>query len=579
MKIKSLYINNWRSIKEETIEFQDLMIFIGQNNCGKSNILKALQCFFQEYSHKVEDLNDCNDDCIIEIVFENLDDQDKNSNFKSYVTIQGELKVRMTAKKEGKKVQYNGYKQIPTEDWLKKDKAGEYNTKTKIESTPLIDFLDPNHSGRVAKALFEDLIDRYIEAHPDTEMNYELETTNFLGDSRIGGNLFGDLIFIPAVRDANDELGNKGIFFSELYSRVINKISQTDEHYINAKTQLQKLSSLLNPKDEEGNINTRRPAALTDLEKRINDQLSFWRTNIDVEIEPPDLDNIFRVGAKVSLFDGIKTDIERKGHGLQRTLIFCLLKSYADVLREEKINLLQTPDTPTRKNSNSTYFVFEEPELFLHPQAQRQLFDSLKTMSENDNQVILCTHSSSFLEIENYKSISIVKKNESDGTKITQYLQDILLDNEKENFNIRAWLNPERNELFFADKIVLVEGPTEKAVIPYLSNKLGILNHNFTFIECEGKGGIKTYIKLFNKFKLKYIAIYDNDNGGSGSQDIETQIDPTLGKQIIMMDDLEDELQIRKVTKGKPLHALTEVSAINYVLPNQIKTKIESIYT
>ena len=48
MKIEILVISNWRSIQYLEIEFQDLMIFIGQNNHGKSNVLSALLFFFSE---------------------------------------------------------------------------------------------------------------------------------------------------------------------------------------------------------------------------------------------------------------------------------------------------------------------------------------------------------------------------------------------------------------------------------------------------------------------------------------------------------------------------------------------------
>ena len=42
MVIKNVHIKNWRSIKEIELEYQKVMIFIGQNNHGKSNLLSAL---------------------------------------------------------------------------------------------------------------------------------------------------------------------------------------------------------------------------------------------------------------------------------------------------------------------------------------------------------------------------------------------------------------------------------------------------------------------------------------------------------------------------------------------------------
>jgi putative ATP-dependent endonuclease of OLD family len=50
MKIKSLYLKNFRSFKDELIEFpkSDLCAFVGENNAGKSNILNALNLMLGE---------------------------------------------------------------------------------------------------------------------------------------------------------------------------------------------------------------------------------------------------------------------------------------------------------------------------------------------------------------------------------------------------------------------------------------------------------------------------------------------------------------------------------------------------
>ncbi len=47
MKIKSFEIKNFRSIRNIHVETQDLMVFIGKNNAGKSNILRGLNAFFE----------------------------------------------------------------------------------------------------------------------------------------------------------------------------------------------------------------------------------------------------------------------------------------------------------------------------------------------------------------------------------------------------------------------------------------------------------------------------------------------------------------------------------------------------
>jgi len=54
------------------------------------------------------------------------------------------------------------------------------------------------------------------------------------------------------------------------------------------------------------------------LENLLDEELISWNTKIDIQISTPNVDDIFRVGANVSIDDGIKTDISRKGHGLDR---------------------------------------------------------------------------------------------------------------------------------------------------------------------------------------------------------------------------------------------------------------------
>lgn len=44
--IHSIRIKNFRSIKNEYLEAKDMNIFVGLNDAGKSNVLKALNLFF-----------------------------------------------------------------------------------------------------------------------------------------------------------------------------------------------------------------------------------------------------------------------------------------------------------------------------------------------------------------------------------------------------------------------------------------------------------------------------------------------------------------------------------------------------
>lgn len=48
MKIKRVQIENFRSIKSVVLNLMSYMVFVGKNNSGKSNLMKALDVFFND---------------------------------------------------------------------------------------------------------------------------------------------------------------------------------------------------------------------------------------------------------------------------------------------------------------------------------------------------------------------------------------------------------------------------------------------------------------------------------------------------------------------------------------------------
>ena len=381
MKICRVKIHNWRSIKDLDIDFQDIMIFIGQNNHGKSNILSSLLFFFGEIGCTELDFKKGCDDLFIEVEFKDLDEHDRGQ-FQKYLTADNHIRVKKQILK-GNNFEYHGYCEIPQDDWLKEENIGEYTTREKINATPLKDHVPA--SGRITKENIKEAQEKYISAnHASITFRFDLETTNFLGLKTVAQGIFGNVFFIPAVKNATEEFNPKGkSIFNQLLSSVINEMSSNNQQYIEAKKKISELTQILNKNISDGSLNTNRPEQITKLEKIIEDEIKKWHTTINIEITPPDIDEALKVGTFVWVDDGVPTDIVRKGHGLQRALIFALIKSWASVSKEIKSKSEAIEDDKSkRKASESNYFIFEEPELYLHPQEQRELFYSLKELSE-----------------------------------------------------------------------------------------------------------------------------------------------------------------------------------------------------
>lgn len=595
MKIREVKIHNWRSIQDLRLSSEDLMIFIGQNNHGKSNILSAILFFFGEIGLDGLDFHRTSGELFVEVLFGELDENDRTT-FKKYVTAQNTMLVRKKTTKDGG-FSYHGYLESPQEHWLKEENIVQFSKREDAEALPLASLLPA--TGRITKEAFRQAQEYFIQQHRnELKLSYEIETGPFLGAKNVAKGIFGDVYFIPSVKKAEDDLSAKGrSVFSALYARVINKMSKTNKEFQEAKQRIASLMRILNRINEDGTENKERPPELISFEESLGTELANWSTKVDVEIIPPNIDDIFRVGATVWVDDGIRTDIGRKGQGLQRALIFALVRSLAKLTRLEheatQGSSGEGTETPTRQASKSSYFVLEEPELYLHPQAQRELFDSLLELSKGENQVFLCTHSSSFINLDRYRSICIVRKNTlEEGTSILQCTEDLFAEaSDKELFNLTYWINPDRGELFFARKVILTEGPTEKTVIPLLAGKLGLFRHDFTVIDCGSKDSMPSYIQLLNKFRISYVVVYDRDHQAGKSADaiasadrasgkIQQLVDSEIGRAIILENDIEEELGITTPSnKNKPYFAVGYVQAEGFALPESLRGKIASIYS
>jgi putative ATP-dependent endonuclease of OLD family len=119
MKISKINIHNFRSIFDLEIFCESLVVFLGPNNCGKSNILNALE-FFLQTSYKISENDFCqfmkNDDCMfVELTFDKLTNQEKIT-FKKYLLEDETICIRKTAEKDNNSIitRYNGYTYEPT---------------------------------------------------------------------------------------------------------------------------------------------------------------------------------------------------------------------------------------------------------------------------------------------------------------------------------------------------------------------------------------------------------------------------------------------------------------------------------
>jgi CRISPR-associated exonuclease Cas4 len=491
---------------------------LGPNNHGKSNLLSALDFALSTGAKPVEQdffvyRGERENDFWVEMTFHELTEQEKKT-FNKYVLYDGTICIRKTARLQNGSIEvfYNGYVEQASEEWLHADKAGAYTSREKINQTPLKDLVAP--SGRLTKTDIENAQREYIEQHRnELKFSRALEKGPLLGQKNVGGGVLPDFYLIPAVRDLTEEIKVKTTTtFGRLLIRAVREMAEDDPRFVKARKSLQDLVEALNAREDLD----KQSNPLAKLEKSIEEELQSWGVTVDIEVTPPELERLFELGTDVHLNDGVKTTADRKGHGLQRAMIFALLRAWAKSLRDGKRKEGEEGVVP-RKQSDSVIFAMEEPELFLHPHAQRRLAASLREIANTpEHQVFVCTHSTYFVDLEHYKEVAIITKHcPEKGSCVQQCTYDLFegenIEERKKRFHMAQWINPDRGEMFFAQRVVFVEGETEKVVLPFLAEKLGVFNSDVSFIDCGSKHNLPLYIAIANAFKIPYLVVHDED--------------------------------------------------------------------
>jgi len=598
MRIKSLKIHNYRSIRDLKLECLPMVILLGPNNHGKSNLLSALEFGLSTSSKPVEQdffaYRDSNDNELwIEMTFHELTEQEKNT-FKRYVLFDDTVCIRKTARltTNGIEVTYNGYIEQPNEEWLQVEKAGNY-TREQISKIPLKDLVP--QTGRLTKEKIEDAQKRYIQAHKG-ELTFKrtLEQGPLLGQKNVAGGILPEFYLIPAVRDLTDEIKVKATTtFGRLLNRAVSEMAERDPRFVEARKQLKEIIASLNTRDAEiGHSNQ-----LAELEKSIEEELQSWGVKVNIEVAPPELERLFELGTDIHLDDGVKTSADRKGHGLQRAMMFAFLRVWAKVLQSDRKMVSEAHVMP-RKQSDSVIFAMEEPELFLHPHAQRKLSISLREIAETpEHQVFVCTHSTHFVNLEHYREIAIITKEDPrKGSCVRQCTCELFegddLAERKKRFHMARWINPDRGEMFFAKRVVFVEGETEKVIFPFLGEKLGVFDSDVSIIDCGSKYNLPLYMKIANAFEISYLVIHDSDlpsnpllDDGDGNRRKEIELNEEIAKLA-----REQGAQVEKLSpdfegvsgvprsqgekKGKALAALDHFDSL---ATSQIPTRLQDI--
>jgi predicted ATPase len=167
-------------------------------------------------------------------------------------------------------------------------------------------------------------------------------------------------------------------------------------------------------------------------------------------------------------------------------------------------------------------FLIEEPELFLRPHTQRYLYRRLRALAGQGNQVVYSTHAPAFLNVARLEELVLVRYTDRRGTQIVQP-EPLEAD---EAFRVVSEFDAERSELFLARSAILVEGRTEKLVLPTIFAALGhdADRAQVSIVECGGKSNIPVFARICKACRIPFVVVHDRD-AAAGEQPIPAEVE------------------------------------------------------
>lgn len=436
MLLSEVYIKNYRSIEELKLNLGKCSIIVGKNNSGKSNILKAIDLVLGEKYY-------------IKLTKNDFYNRDENR----------EIIIRLTFRnfmpEELKKIEENiKFKVQVDSEWFSPDDIKRFlrhENKITMEIRAL-----PNQNSK--KIFFGGIPYKYF--------------SNELKDSIVG------TLYIPAVRDPSNILKVTEYSFLNKLLNIMYKQADSVQ-----KKALEDALSKATEKCKE----------MFDIYEQDLDRITksiIEHNGLKFAMLPSDSNSLYKK-LELLLDDGVETELEFKGSGIQSVVIISLFKLYSDL------------------KAGNALLLIEEPESFLHPQANRHMAKILHEFCIKDNmQLIIATHSPNYLQSSNVKDIILLDKKEL-KTKSTQ------IDGISDETKLKRELNVSNLELFFADKVILVEGETEKILLPaiakQISKRYDFDKMNYSIIEVGSKANLDIFIELLTKFNIPWISLLDKD--------------------------------------------------------------------
>lgn len=546
MKIKQIKVENFRLLKDFSIDLEDeLSLIIGKNNTGKTSILSILDKFLNEktkfsyddfnidFKNKLEDL--------IKLVDIPDEFPYKGIKLKLYIEynetddLSNVSRILMDLDPDNNVIVLGFEFTIKYEDFLKL--RSDYETFETNENTKSAS------NDRYLKKDLKDFLKHNLENYfkiRKYSFEYDLESENItettpidLVKEKINLKDIINFKYISAKRDVTNKETENTLSrqTSNIYKKQENNTEKT-EATENFKDQLSETDNRLSYVYKE---------LFKDVIKKVQDFGGIRLNDTEISIISTLQHRELLEGNTTVVYTHDDNKLPEHYNGLGYMNLISMIFEIEILVQDFKRDKEQKP-------ADINLLIIEEPEAHTHPQMQYVFIKNIKKLLDEgikkDSgihrplQYIITTHSSHIVadsDFDDIKYLKAVKKNDVKAKNLKELSINYELDSNQYQF-LKQYLTISRAEVFFADKAILIEGDTERILIPTFMRKVDIeekarllavgeddeflplLSQNISTIE------VGAYSQIFEKFidflGIKSLILTDIDSKGDiGNKD------------------------------------------------------------
>jgi predicted ATP-dependent endonuclease of OLD family len=160
----------------------------------------------------------------------------------------------------------------------------------------------------------------------------------------------------------------------------------------------------------------------------------------------------------------------------------------------------------------------EEPEINLHPQAQRALLASFQALSQKKKGIsfVITTHSPTVIDTVPHDNIVRVVKRLNSGRNhadLKQLPENFWTDNGIDKDKKDKFFRYKNSEIFYADHIIVCEGQADAEVIRCLAEKekIDLLASGVSLLTLDGVRNLNYPFSLIKALDLNHLVVVDKD--------------------------------------------------------------------